>query len=83
MKKLTVERANELKAAGITHIASIVKQCYNTKYFVVTNIDRILANGGVRPKTGYYFNGESTFACEWGDTEKNIDWKKTIRWKQI
>lgn len=79
MKKLTQERADKLKAEGITHIASIVKWYKATKYFGVASIEDILANGGVRPKNARYCD----MACERGDLESEIDWAKTIRWGDI
>lgn len=79
MKKLTLERANELKAAGITQIASIIKSHYDSKYFGVASIDEIVANGGMRPKRGKY----NFTKCECSIIEKDIDWKRTIRWSQI
>lgn len=46
MKKLTEQRANELRAEGYTHIASVVKSYNATTYWHVNSIDEIMANGG-------------------------------------
>jgi hypothetical protein len=34
----------KLQSDGYTHLTSIVKTCYNTTYYNVVSIDRILAN---------------------------------------
>ena len=83
-KKLTPERAAELRAAGITHIASVVKNYRGTDYFGVASLDRILANGGARPRNSHYVNGEGhVLPCEWGTTSRCVDWRHVIRWTQI
>ena len=46
MKRLTQERAGELRQAGYTHIASVVRRYKYTTYWHVNAIDAILANGG-------------------------------------
>ena len=83
-KKLTPERAAELRAAGITHIASVVKNYRGTDYFGVASLDRILANGGARPRNSHYVNdGGDTLPCERGVTWHRVNWSHTIRWAQI
>lgn len=82
MKKLTTERANELKANGITHIASICKSVFNTEYFKLESIETILANDGRMPKY-YMFHDMRGAHYIPGINGKNIDWKHTIRWTQI
>ena len=77
MKKLTAERANELKAQGITHIASIVKSHFTTEYFKYEKIETILANGGKMPEYAKW-NG-----FVHGTNGNHIDWSHTIRWSQI
>ena len=77
MKKLTVERANELKAQGITHIASIVKSHYTSRYYKYESIDDIIENGGKMPEYSTY-NG-----FVHGTIHSQIDWKHTIRWNEI
>lgn len=83
-KKLTPERAAELRAAGITHIASVVKNYRGTDYFGVAPLDRILANGGVRPRNSRYVNDDGNIlSCECGVTWCRVNWSHTIRWTQI
>ena len=79
MRKLTQGRAQTLKEAGITQVASIVKKYYNTTYYVVTKIDDIIANGGHRPKNCNYRD----LPIEQGVTESSIDWTITIPWRMI
>jgi hypothetical protein len=43
---MNIEKLVELKNAGITQIASVVAQIYNTKYYHVVSIDRLIATGG-------------------------------------
>ena len=78
MKKLTEKRASELKAKGITYIASIVKSHYDTEYFKVESLETILANGGKMPKYA-----RNIFGYIEGINGNYIDWSKTIRWCQI
>ena len=83
-KKLTPERAAALRAAGITHVASVVKNYRGTDYFAVASLDRILANGGVRPRRGNVVSvSGDILPTERGVTWHNVDWSKTIRWAQI
>lgn len=83
-KKLTPERAAELRAVGITHIASVVKNYRGTDYFAVASLDRILSNGGTRPRNCNYVRGDGQILpCEWGDTWHNVNWQHTIRWSDI
>lgn len=77
MKKLTAERAEELKAQGITHIASIIRSCYNTEYYKWESIDTILANGGRMPE--YPIINNYTV----GINGRRIDWAHTICWSKI
>ena len=77
MKKLTVERANELKEQGITHIASIVKTHFNSKYFKYEKIETVLNNDGKMPEYTKY-NGFIH-----GTNGNHIDWNHTARWSQI
>jgi hypothetical protein len=78
MKKLTEKRAAELKAKGITHIASIVKSHYDSEYFKVETIEAILENGGRMPKYA-----RNIFGYVEGVNGNQIDWSKTIRWCKI
>lgn len=83
-KKLTPERAAELRAAGITHVASVVKNYRGTDYFAVASLDRILATGGVRPRNPRYVNDcGDILPCERGVTWSHVNWSHTIRWTQI
>lgn len=77
MKKLTAERAAELKSKGITHIASVVKSHYYTEYFKYEPIETILAYGGKMPQYSMY-NG-----FVHGINGNKIDWSTTIRWSEI
>ena len=78
MKILSEKRAAELKADGITYIASIVKSHYDTEYFKVESLETILANGGKMPKYE-----KNIFGYVQGVNGNNIDWSKTIRWCMI
>lgn len=78
MKLLTEKRAAELKAQGITHIASIIKSHFDSEYFKVESLDTILANGGRMPKYARGINGYTV-----GTIGTKIDWRHTIRWKMI
>lgn len=78
MKLLTERRAAELKAKGITHIASIVKSHYSSKYFKVESLETILANGGKMPKYA-----RNIYGYVEGVNGNHIDWSKTIRWFSI
>lgn len=78
MKKLTEKRAAELRAQGITHIASIVKSHYYTEYFKVESLETILANGGRMPRYAKSIHGYVV-----GVNGNHIDWSKTIRWCMI
>jgi len=73
MKKLSVERANELINSGITHIASVVKSVYSTTYYNVNPISSILRNDGrwIAAPCGYYGN-------RIGVTSSQVDWTHTI-----
>lgn len=86
-KKLTAKRAEELAQRGITHIASVVNQCYDTQYYRVSSLDEILSNGGFARKGSRYTgcrNGQYfTCSCEAGVTGSQIDWEHTIRWSEI
>lgn len=77
MKKLTEERAAELRAQGITHVASIVKSHYHTQYYKWERIEVILSHGGKMPPYAKY-NG-----FVHGRRKREIDWGCTIRWSQI
>lgn len=77
MKKLTAERAAQLKAQGIMYVASIVKSHYYTKYYKWECTETILANGGKMPPYAKY-NG-----FVHGYNGREIDWSCTIRWNSI
>ena len=77
MRKLTHERAEQLKKQGITHIASIVKSHFATQYFKCETIETILQNGGKMPEY-YMYNGFTH-----GISGKHINWETTIRWSEI
>lgn len=78
MKKLSTERANELKSQGITHIASVVKSLYNTEYYNINPIDAILRNNGrwIAAVRGQYNNGGRGPV---GTIASQVDWTHTIR----
>lgn len=62
-----------LEARGYTHIASIVKGVYNTKYY------RLVAIEDIR-KNGYTWPHRTHSNCYYlGTREKDIDWTKTVR----
>lgn len=62
-----------LEERGYTHIASIVKGVYNTKYY------RLVAIEDIR-KNGYTWPYRTRSACYYrGTREKDIDWSTTIR----
>lgn len=71
MKRLTAQRAQELNEQGYTHIISICKSVYFTRYFKVAPIDACIGQRGIAGKRGI--------------TEKQIDklGYKTISWSQI
>jgi protoheme ferro-lyase len=75
MKKLTANRAEELKAQGVTHIVSIVKSVYFTEYVKCAAIDDILANGGTQRQGR---RGMTITAVR-----NNPNVKKYIYWSQI
>lgn len=77
MKKLTPARAAELEALGITHIASIVKSYYNTKYYKYETLEAILTNGGKMPEY-IRVNG-----FVYGVSGSKIDWEHTTTWSKI
>lgn len=81
MKTLTAERAAELKAAGKTQIASVVKSVYNSTYYHVNSIDRLLENGGrwlpcPKGQCGDWHGRIGTIGSA-------IDWGKTARTSEI
>lgn len=71
MKRLTEQRAQELKEQGYTHIISICKSVYFTRYFKAAPIDACIGQRGIAGNRGI--------------TEKQIDklGYKTISWSQI
>lgn len=77
MKLLRPERAAELKAAGITHIAAICKSHYSSRYYKVESIDDILQNNGRMPHWSKY-NGYVH-----GIRENHINWHHTAHWSDI
>jgi hypothetical protein len=81
MKKLTPERAAELRANGIVQIASVVKSVYNTEYCNVNSIDAIMANGGkwIPAARGSYPGKRGTWHGRVGIARNKIDWTIT-RW---
>lgn len=72
--KIKKEKIDELKKAGITQIASIVKSHFATKYYHIVKIEDVEKNdynwipapGSV--KTGNRYT-----------SEKKIDWTKTVK----
>lgn len=76
MKRLTIERANELKASGITCIASVVKTIYNTTYYNINPIDAILRNNGrwIAAGHGQFDNGGRGPV---GTIGSQVDWAHT------
>lgn len=81
MKRLTEEKAAELKAQGITQLASVVKSVYRTEYCHVNNIDDIMANGGrwIPACRGSYPGRRGTWHGRIGTARNKIDWTIT-RW---
>lgn len=78
MKTLKIVlKAEELKKQGYTHMASIVKSVYFTKYFHVVKINDVLEAGKWIPAEHVQFysgaHGRS------GTAENKIDWTKTAR----
>jgi hypothetical protein len=49
----TVQRAQELKAEGKIYMASVVKSVYDTVYYHVVPIDRVIVAGKWIPANGY------------------------------
>lgn len=76
MKKLTVEKANELKAKGIQYIASVVRSKFNTVYYHINSIDALLANDGRWIPAGFNSYG---WRGRVGTTGSNINWSITAR----
>jgi hypothetical protein len=75
MKRLSVERANELISSGITHIASVVRSHYSTTYYNVNSIDNLLRNDG-RWIAAPGYDGE--WHGRIGITGHQVDWSHTI-----
>jgi len=80
MKKLTIDKANELKAKGITQLASVVKSIYNTTYYNVNSIDDIIANDGRWIPAAYNRYG---WRGRVGINGRKINWTKTALISQI
>lgn len=78
MKTLTVKRAEELKAQGITHIAAVVKTVYATAYYNVNSIDALLANGG-KWIAAEYGTTATGLRVRLGTNASYIDWTVTAR----
>lgn len=79
MKLLTNERASELRAQGITQVASVLHSEWYHEWFGVATLDEILDNGGKRPRK-YWMVDRWGDPIEAGFTRKEIDWSITIRW---
>ena len=79
MKKLTIERAMELKAMGITHIASTLRSHYNTTYYNINSIDAILANNGIQPSPARH----CLYGYKIGVNGNDIDWNSAVVWSRI
>jgi hypothetical protein len=82
MKRLTENEIKELRAAGITHLATVVKGWYFTKYWHVVSLDRIEKNNR------YWIpcpirQLPSGAVCRVGVTEKSIDWTKTVALSRV
>lgn len=64
---------DDLEELGYTHIASIVKGVYDTKYYRLVAIEDIRKNGYTWPhriRSNKYYRGTR---------ENDIDWSTTIR----
>lgn len=80
MKKLSMDRANELLNSGITHIAAVVKSHYTTTYYNVNPISALLRNDGKwipAPCNTSGWHGRI------GITSNQVDWAHTISARQI
>ena len=82
MKRLTENEISELKKAGITHLATVVKGWYFTKYWHVVSLDQIEKNNR------YWIpcpirQLPSGAVCRVGVTEKSIDWTKTVALSRV
>jgi hypothetical protein len=72
-----VTRAIELKAAGYTRMASIVKSTFASSYYHIVAIDDIIAAGKWIPAG--YTQFESGAHGRLGTLGSHIDWSKTAR----
>ena len=82
MKRLTENEIEQLKNAGITHLATLVKSCYFTKYWHVVSLDRIEKNNRYWiPAQMFTFPSGAT--CRIGQTSASIDWTKTVALSRV
>ena len=81
MKKLSQERADELRADGKTQIASVIKSVYRTTYYHINTIAEIMDNGGkwIPCWKGQCGNWHGPI----GITGNQIDWTKTATTRDI
>ena len=73
----TVQRAQELKAEGKIYMASVVKAVYDTVYYHVVPIDRVIAAGKWIPADVVQFKSGAYGRI--GISGKQIDWTITGR----
>jgi hypothetical protein len=82
MRRLTEAEIKELRSEGITHLATVVKGWYFTKYWHVVSLDRIEKNNRYWiPAPIVTFPSGAT--CRAGVTEKSIDWTKTVALSRV
>lgn len=78
MRTYKLEVLKDLQNLGYTHIASIVKQVYHTKYYRLVSIDDLIAANGAWPRRQ---RGEKTGIR--GTRESQIDWGTAIKRSEI
>ena len=79
MKKI-VKQAMEAQKQGYTHIASIVKQCYHTKYYHVVAIADVIEKGDWVPAprtSGMPWHGRI------GVAGSKVNWSVTVKKAQL
>lgn len=76
-----VLKAIEMQDKGYTHMASIVKSVFKSKYYHVVKISNIINAGKWIPanKQAYTFKNGNYKHIRIGTNGKNIDWTKTCR----
>ena len=75
-EKKIVEKARKAKTMGYTHIASIVKSHYNSKYYNVVSCDDVIEKGDWISAPSWSFRSGAHGRL--GTISSQIDWTKTI-----